>query len=306
MKISAQPETEILTPETIENAFAMLKAAGFDGIDYTMEGVLTYAQIKDGTFAKENILSQDAETVKAYFSFIKTASQKYGIEILQTHAPFPTGIYGNEEINAKMVQALKNSIMVTGYLNCKYVVIHPIAIPQETYASPEEIMQYTVDFYKQFIPVAKENGVTILLENMFSGHRRKIISAICSEFEETVKYIDTLNEIAGEERFGFCYDTGHVHLLGKDYYRTVKQLGHRIKALHVHDNNGEVDQHIFPFLGLSRWERLIRALKEIGYTGAFNFEAASTTGKHFPPELKADAYNLLGKIGQYFVKKIEE
>ncbi len=306
MKISVQPETNLLTPEQIDDSFAMLKAAGFDGIDFSMDGFLTGGEIRSNSFGEEQIFMQEPQKVKEYFAYVKAASDKHGIEILQTHAPFPSTMYGNEELNEKMVTVLKNSITLTAYLGCKYIVIHPPFIPVEEYATPEQIADHVIAFYKQFISLAKELGVVVLLENMFTAHRRKIITAVCSEFEETVKYIDALNRLAGQELFGFCYDTGHAHLLGKDYYHTVKQLGHRIKALHVHDNNGQADQHVFPFLGLSNWERLIRALKEIGYAGTFNFEAASTTGMHFPPELKADAYTLLGKIGRYFVNKIEE
>lgn len=306
MKISVQPESAILTRENIDMAFEILKNAGFDGVDYTMEGFLTGKDIRSNSFGDENIFMQDPQTVKDYFSFVKVASQRYGIEILQTHAPFPSTVYGNDELNEKMLTVIKNSIILTAYLDCRYVVIHPPFIPVAEYADSAQQKAHVIAFYSQLIPLAKELGVVLLLENMFTAHRRKITTAVCSEFEETVKYIDELNELAGQELFGFCYDTGHVHLLGKDYYHTVKQLGHRIKALHVHDNNGSEDQHIFPFLGVSDWERLIRALKEIGYKGAFSFETSSTTGAHFPPELKADAYNLLGKIGQYFVKKIEE
>ena len=61
--------------------------------------------------------------------------------------------------------------------------------------------------------------------------------------------MDTLNEIAGEKLFGFCLDTGHLLIVCRDVYAAIIELGDRLIALHVHDNDGVHDDHNAPFVG---------------------------------------------------------
>jgi sugar phosphate isomerase/epimerase len=43
-------------------------------------------------------------------------------------------------------------------------------------------------------------------------------------------------------------------------------------ALHLHDNDGNSDQHLTPLRGQIRWRDIMQALTEIGYAAAFNLE----------------------------------
>ena len=100
---------------------------------------------------------------------------------------------------------------------------------------------------------------------MFSSYRGKLTEAVCSDPYETVHYIDELNKLADERLFGFCLDVGHATLLGKDLYRFISILGDRLQVLHVHDNNGLQDEHLFPYMGITNWDRFCRALGEYNY-----------------------------------------
>ena len=55
----------------------------------------------------------------------------------------------------------------------------------------------------------------------------------------------------------------------------ITLLGKHIKCLHIHDNNGERDQHMYPFLGTLDMDSLVAGLKKIGYDGYFTLEAAN-------------------------------
>jgi sugar phosphate isomerase/epimerase len=64
-----------------------------------------------------------------------------------------------------------------------------------------------------------------------------------------------------------------LNLNGGDCAEFVKTAGARLKALHITDSIGDHDDHILPFGGGNiDWCGAIKALKEIGYPGAFNFE----------------------------------
>lgn len=85
--------------------------------------------------------------------------------------------------------------------------------------------------------------------------------------------IDRLNEAAGKECFGFCLDTGHLMLLRLDFRSFIPALGHRIKCLHVNDNDQSYDDHLAPYAGgVADWEHFYAEMRKIGYRGTLNFE----------------------------------
>ena len=171
--------------------------------------------------------------------------------------------------------------------------------------TPEEEWELNINSYAKLIPVAKKHHVTICLENMFTAYRGKRYSACCSDFTTACKYVDTLNEMAGEKIFGFCLDTGHALLLGKDIKQAIVQLGDRIVAFHAHDNDGQGDQHLAPYMGILDWNRFVEGLKEIGYNRTLSFETYNTLNV-FDKELAPEVLKLIAKTGKMFAKRLAE
>ena len=53
----------------------------------------------------------------------------------------------------------------------------------------------------------------------------------------------------------------------------IRAAGSRLKALHIADNDTSGDQHLLPFgCGTVDWQDVMRGLREVGYSGLFNFE----------------------------------
>ena len=121
---------------------------------------------------------------------------------------------------------------------------------------------------------------------------------------EANRYIDYLNNLAGEKVFGFCLDVGHALLVGKEIYSTIQEIGRNLVALHVHDNDGRNDQHLFPYMGVMDWDRFVKGLKDAGYKGALSFETFNAIHV-IDDELAQDALKFLGSVGRLFVKRIE-
>ena len=60
------------------------------------------------------------------------------------------------------------------------------------------------------------------------------------------------------------------------------QASPRLKALHIADNLGSKDDHILPYgQGTVKWAEIMKALRETGYKGLFNFEVP---GENHCPE----------------------
>lgn len=255
----------------IDGTYQLIKEAGFEAADVNLDHLFLPPAIRDRTKAPA-FAGTDEECLQ-YFRPWKAAAEKYGIDNYQAHAPFPSYVYDpGDEYNDYLLTVLEKTIMGCAYIGCHNLVIHPFFLPYDQQVTPQEEWDVNIARYSALIPASKKYGVKILLENMFTGYRGKRYAACCSDIATACRYIDTLNEIAGEEVFGFCLDTGHLLLLGKDIKTAMVQLGSRIKAFHVHDNDGVSDQHLAPYMGLLDWNRFVEGLKEIKFDSTMSFE----------------------------------
>lgn len=302
--ISINPDTPEITRELFED----MSKAGFGAVDFGLHPFYDYSHITNKI--QNDFYNQSLEELYAYFTPHKQAAEANGLEIGQTHAIFPTRVRGADEHNAYLIEVIKKNIAITAFFGCKYIVVHPyIEVGRSPWEGKAYEHEQNIALYTALIPTAKEYGVTICLENMFfSGDGRKMIAAACYTGEEAVAYVDELNAIAGEEIFGYCLDTGHAALCGLNIYDMIRTLGPRIKALHMHDNQGIRDDHLQPYTGTACWSWMLQALKEVGYTGNMNFETtayAGVCGKILPVELRPVMLRYIADVGKYFAKQVQ-
>jgi sugar phosphate isomerase/epimerase len=285
----------------IENGFLAIKEAGFDGIDFGLDNFLTW---KDATRPETNIIPffSDDEEIARYTERIKAAAEKADLKFVQFHAPFPTYNPNNALCGENMRMACRKSIEICSACGCDTIVIHPcLSWDAAAPLSPEEEWEINIDFYSSFIPTLKKCGVKCCLENMFIPDKKgKPFESVCSSISTACRYVDTLNEIAGEKLFGFCLDTGHLLIVCRDVYAAITELGDRLIALHVHDNDGVHDDHNAPFVGgIQNWTRFIDGLRAIGYKGNMDMEASNAVCR-FPEALMPTALRLLADTANYF------
>lgn len=298
----------VVDPNNIEEGYRQLAEAGFDCIDFNFD---TYLNINDIYAGKINdVYTRPMEEIWADFKPHLDAANKYGLTFGQTHAPFPSMIKDRDDINEKMIPITINTMELSHRMGSNYIVVHPMTLAYE--CSKQEEHDFNIEMYKKLIPAAKEFKQVICLENMFLEINSHLMEGVCSDFAETVAMIDELNEIAGEEVFGFCFDVGHANVLGKNMYQSLVTLGDKLKILHIHDNDGVGDLHTMPYTfmrgwnGLSTdWEGFIKGLKAINYKGALSFESGRCI-EGFPEELHLSALRLTADIGKYFAKRIAE
>jgi protein FrlC len=74
------------------------------------------------------------------------------------------------------------------------------------------------------------------------------------------------------ERVGICLDTGHAALNGEDLPQVVRALKRVPLHIHIDDNTGDSDTHMFPGEGRIDYGPFVRALDEIGYRGFVSAE----------------------------------
>ena len=93
--------------------------------------------------------------------------------------------------------------------------------------------------------ICEREGVAMLVENLAFGHGQK---TLCDQQ-------DFLRLFENNPALNCIVDTGHAVLGGIDIYAVQKALGDRLKAYHLHDNDGLEDLHRRVGTGVIDWKR---------------------------------------------------
>ena len=143
---------------------------------------------------------------------------------------------------------IKRSLELADQVQLSYVVLH-LGNPREKF-SPVAF-EYA---YAAIAQIRAFAGVEITVEN------------IPNEVS-TLERIEEFKAVSQIPDLGICYDTGHGHL------QEASPAFEHIRTTHLHDNNGEKDEHLWPFEGTLDWTGLIEKLVLANYKGPFMFEA---------------------------------
>ena len=289
-----------------EASFKFISECGFDAVDFNIDNLLSVPGI---TKAEEisSFFDKSDEEIIEYFRPIKEAAEKYGISFVQMHSPFPVWVKDRHDVTEYVRMANEKCLMVCNYVGCPAIVVHPVGRTTKA-----EEYETNLEIYRALMPAAKKYGVTICLENLFRNFNGRCVEGPCADAAEAVWYIDKLNEEAGEDIFGFCFDLGHANLTAKNVRNYLRALGPRLTCLHIHDNDARSDLHMLPYTYttnwgkdlVTNWEDFIEGLKEINYRGAINFETFRVPAA-FPKEVKTELFKLIYAIGKYFADRIE-
>ena len=254
MKIS----TEIASAAKLigeEKAVELYAKAGFDAWDFSMFSMVKYDWKNKCTLPTDHPLA-GADYLK-FARRLKQIGIDNGIHCNQSHAPFPVHI---PEIRSM----LKRAIECTAEAGGSICVIHPV-----NSGSPEE----NAEMYLELLPFAKEHGVKIATENMWNWDKEadQASFAACATPESFNAHLDAVND----PYLTACLDLGHTEMrgIGTSAVEMIRALGSRIGALHIHDNDRWHDSHQIPFSMDMDFTGIVRALKEIGYSGYFTLEA---------------------------------
>ena len=284
-----------------------IKECGFDAIDFSIDNYMpTASLVTKGIYP--TIFDLEIKELFETFAPLKEASEQTGVAISQMHAPFPVYYEGSDEVNAHIMMALDKCFAVCEYLDCPAIVVHPTKAETK-----EEEWELNLRIYRSLIPVIqKYKGVKICLENIFRRRAGRIEEGRFSDAADSCRMIDLLNEEAGGDYFGFCFDIGHANLTHRNVKEFVKALGPRLTILHIHDNNGMEDQHVLPYSCLSNaeehvcdWQGFVEGLSEIGYNGVLAFETFRTMST-FPQAVRTELLRLIAAIGRYWAGIIEK
>ncbi len=237
-----------------EKAVELVAKAGFDAWDFSMFGMCNYDW-------KNNILLPTDHPLAGndYAKFAKKLrkiGEDNGIFCNQSHAPYPSK-------SVDLRSYFKRAIECTAIAGGKICVIHP---------DGEMSVEENAEMYGEILPFAKECDVKIATENMWDWNYVTDEAApyACSD---TKSFLDHLNAV-NDEFFIACLDIGHAEMRGLNTtaVEMIEKLGNHLQALHIHDNDKHDDSHQIPFSMDIDFEPIVKALKDINYSGDFTLE----------------------------------
>lgn len=289
----------------IDEGLRAIAEAGFDAIDLGLDALFPQKDTMDEAYEAYLL---DEIRIRETVDAVRAGLQTYGLTVGQAHAP-TAYVARKPRETAIMRKCVERCFSICEEFDCRHLVIHPICDGSARYPSltkEDEIRENTA-YFSSIIPLLKKHNVICCLENAYclDWGTKKAYDGACSDMAEANRYIDGLNALSGEKRFAFCLDTGHALMLGTDVYSAIRALGDRLEILHVHDNDGYIDDHTAAFLGVCNWGRFIKGLREAGYKGNINMETSSFV-QLFPKELVPAALKLLAAEANYFRSKIRE
>ena len=237
-----------------EKAVEMVAKAGFDAWDFSMFRMKRFEN-DNRPGREEHPLNQ-----QNYLKFVRRLKQiglDHGIVCNQSHAPFPV-------THPECLDGMKRAIECTAEAGGNICIIHP---------DNDKSAEQNAEMYAALLPFAKEHGVRIAAENMWLWDKvqDQAMFAACATPEDFNAHLDAVND----DCFVACLDIGHAEMRGSgtSAVEMIHALGHRLQALHIHDNDKWHDSHQIPFSMQIDFEAVVKALKDIHYQGYFTLEA---------------------------------
>lgn len=228
---------------------------GFSCLDY--QGL---SGRKDPGYALEG-----AEFIR-YFSGLRREACAHGMRFSQLHA-----LWSPETEKAEpefIAPAAEKTLYAAAELECPYVVIH--AVTPKGWDVPftkAEIRDANLRFFEKLLPTAEKCGVCFALENL------PFFAA--DGFFSVPGTLELIRGI-GSDRMAMCLDTGHMNMFrGENAYDDIMLCRDVLRVLHIHDNNGQTDAHVFPFQGNTDWDGFCRGLHDAGFGGTLSLETVA-------------------------------
>ncbi|WP_147512873.1 sugar phosphate isomerase/epimerase family protein [Brevibacillus massiliensis] len=157
-----------------------------------------------------------------------------------------------EVIRTYSYEVYKQCLEWSARIGAEQMTIHP-----NLYCTPSflryESQQYAKENLMRLGEKAQSLGVDLAVENVGFG------SFALFTQEEFVQLFQEIPNIKA------LVDVGHAHINGWDTPAVIRELGEKLCAVHLHDNDGKGDLHLPVGKGGIDWQPIWEALRSLGH-----------------------------------------
>lgn len=259
-----------------ENCLIWCRAAGFQVMDFNF-----FDQERTG-------MPMNFDNWQAWLYDIKKLADQLGLEFSQTHPNFFNMFDPSVPDYEWNQEKVRRGIIGSGILGAKWSVFHIGTVYGEDGLPDDEAsFKANVEYLRPLLRLAKENGVGLALENL--GRDSYARTA-----DNLIRLVDEL----GVDNVGICWDFGHANIMKLNQEEELRKIGKCLKATHVADNHGVMDEHLPPFFGNIDWSKMVHVLKEIEYEGDFTYKIQNIT-RNLPDEHRDTLIRYFVELGEY-------
>ncbi|MDQ6663694.1 MAG: sugar phosphate isomerase/epimerase [Acidobacteriota bacterium] len=180
------------------------------------------------------------------------------------------------------VDEIKRAIEIAETVPFRYMVQH-LGVSNQEFS--EHAVEAAFTALEGLTLFAHQRGVEILLENI----PNELSTAV--RLQEFLK-VTHLN-------MNFVFDLGHANI-GNGVQNEFAIMKERIRSLHIHDNDGKEDKHLFPFLaegGTVDWPETMELLRSRPDQYPMLLELKEVPEMEFPLDSVNQVYDRLERIG---------
>ncbi|MGH9606010.1 MAG: sugar phosphate isomerase/epimerase family protein [Terracidiphilus sp.] len=178
-------------------------------------------------------------------------------EMGRAGAPGVNVLHPDKAHRIDSMDEIRRAIEAAEHIPLRHLVVH---LGERTDTWSPRTIEYAVTALEHLGAFAAPLGVRLLVENIMSD-------------PTTPEHLVLMLQMGHLTNVGVCLDLGHAHIDG-GIGPAVGVLGERIASVHVHDNHGLKDEHLWPGEGTIDWPAAGEALKGLAKAPAAVLEIA--------------------------------
>ncbi len=133
--------------------------------------------------------------------------------------------------------------------NAHFVVVHT----NETFSGDKAYLRRMIqNRLGELLDLARKRQVRLLIENVGLTTKNTLLF-------DWPEYLELLAELP---QAGALLDVGHAYINGWHLSHVIEQLGNRLMAAHLHDNQGQYDEHLPVGYGKIDWSSVFAAFRK--------------------------------------------
>ncbi len=167
-------------------------------------------------------------------------------EMGRAGAPAVNLLHPEKSRRIDSMDEIKRALEAAEHIAFKNLIVH-LGEREDTWS--QRAMEHAETALEHLGAFARPLGVRLLVENLLSE-------------PTTPEHLMTILEMGHLQNVGVCLDVGHAHI-NQSVSEAITTFGDRIASVHVHDNHGIRDEHLWPGDGTIDWPAAAKALNEL-------------------------------------------